>query len=362
MARKPQEPSVPACYALVQPGLELVAGAEIERDLGGAVKKTGRGWLVFRLPRVDQSILTLRTVEDVFLLAWGTDKLTYRAVDLGKIEHWTAREANWSDMLRIHNTIRSRPSGKTTYHLVTQMEGHHGYRRIDAQEAMARGLAGKVPAAWRPVNEDAAVEFWLTIYGTTAFCGLRLSDRTMRHRRYKLEHIAASLRPTVAAAMVRLADIKPHQWIVDPMCGAGTILAEVHGFAKRFRAPIGCLGADLDRAALRAAGPNLRSLGQTQLLRADARSLPLEANTADRIISNPPFGKQLSRPGEIGRLYENMVREANRVLKQGGRVVYLVSDLAALKKAVSVVGWQAGQTVRIRVLGQAAVITTWLKP
>ena len=82
------------------------------------------------------------------------------------------------------------------------MEGRHGYRRKDALEALAEGLAGKLPPGWRPAEEDAALEVWLTIDNATAVCGVRLSDRTMRHRTWKAEHRPASLRPTVGAAMV----------------------------------------------------------------------------------------------------------------------------------------------------------------
>src|SRR6516225_7450059 len=220
MSRPRTPPPLPPCYALVQPGLEPVASEEIERDLGGEVKRTGRGLVVFRVPEIDDRVLALRTVEDVFLLAWGTDQLTYRAEDLEHIRRWTAQKADWPWLLQLHHAIRPKPKGKPTYRLVTQMTGEHGYRRIDAREALAKGLAGKLPASWRHAEENAAVEVWLTIDGATAYCGLRLSDRTMRHRSYKLEHIAASLRPTLAAAMVRLAEIKPNQVVLDPMCGA----------------------------------------------------------------------------------------------------------------------------------------------
>ena len=50
--------------------------------LHGDVRRTGPGLVVFRPPEVDASVLRLRTTEDVFLLAWGTDKLTHRALDL----------------------------------------------------------------------------------------------------------------------------------------------------------------------------------------------------------------------------------------------------------------------------------------
>src|SRR5205823_5368441 len=132
----------------------------------------------------------------------------------------------WGRLLRLHHLIRPKPRGRPTYRLVTQMTGKHGYLRKHAREALVKGLDGKLPASWRYAEENASVEVWLTINGQTAVCGVRLSDRTMRHRTWKVEHLPASLRPTVAAAMVRLAGTGPGQVVLDPMCGAGTILAE----------------------------------------------------------------------------------------------------------------------------------------
>ncbi len=270
MSRSQPSPP-PACYALVHPGLEAIAAEEIESDLGGEVKKTGLGVVVFRVPKIDERLLALRTTEDVFLLAWGSDQLTHRAEDLERIRRWTAREADWPSLLRLHHTLRPKPKGRPTYRLVAQMEGQHGYQRRDARKALAQGLTGKLPASWRPAEENAAVEFWLTIHGATAVCGLRLSDRSMRHRAYKLEHRPASLRPTLAAAMVRLADIRPGHVVLDPMCGAGTLLAERLAVGQQIRG--GCApvwGGDLDFSAVRAAAVNLRRLGSALLTRWDA--------------------------------------------------------------------------------------------
>jgi 23S rRNA G2445 N2-methylase RlmL len=311
---------------------------------------------------VDASVLRLRTTEDVFLLAWGTDKLTHRALDLDNIRRWTARDADWEQLLRLHHAIRPKPKGKPTYRLVTQMTGKHVYRRVDARKAMADGLAGKLPASWRHAEENAAVEIWLTIHGSTAFCGLRLSDASMRHRTYKVEHLPASLRPTVAAAMVRLAEVKPNQTVLDPMCGAGTILAELRAWARQNGVPgVRAWGGDLSAAALRAAGTNLRRSGDAILARWDAAQLPLPDESVDRVICNPPFGKQLGEPEEIGPLYERTVQECNRVLRANARAVFLVSDLGALREAAQAVEWRSVRQVRVRVLGQAAFVTVWRK-
>jgi 23S rRNA G2445 N2-methylase RlmL len=300
----------------------------------------------------------------VFLLAWGTDQLSYRAADLESIRRWTNRSVAWDRLLQIHHGIRPRPKGKPTFRLVVQMEGEHGYRRVDARKALAEGLAGKLPASWRHAEENAAVEIWLTIDGASAVCGLRLSDRTMRHRTYKEVHQRASLRPTMAAAMVQLAEIKPGQTILDPLCGAGTILAEAFALGNRDfpRTPLSIWGGDLDAASLRAARANLDRLGQPLLARWDARRLPLPDHHVDCIISNPPFGKQLGKPEEIGPLYHRMMTEFHRVLKPGGRAVLLVPDVVALRDAAKSGAWKQVRQLRVRVLGQPATIVVFRKP
>jgi tRNA (guanine6-N2)-methyltransferase len=362
MSRSRGEAPLPPCYALVHQGLEPVAAEEIERDLGGEIKRLGRGVVVFRAKKIDESLLQLRTTEDVFLYAWGTDQLTHRAEDLDKIERWTAREADWNRLLTLHHAIRPKPKGRPTYRLITQMEGQHGYLRRDARYALAKGMAGKLPASWKPAEEHAAVEIWLTIDGATAVCGLRLSDRTMRHRTYKLEHRPASLRPTLAAAMVRLAEIKPSHVVLDPMCGAGTLLAEHLALMRTVRASFPpALGGDVDAGAARAASVNLRRLAPVALARWDAGRLPLAPESVDRILSNPPFGKKLGAPEEIGPLYGRMLREYDRVLKPGGRAVLLVGDAGKLRAAAHAVGWKSPRQVTVRILGQAATIAVWRK-
>ena len=317
----------------------------------------------FRTPEITPELLNLRTVEDVFLLAWGTDALTYRATDLEKIERWTVREPDWPRLLQLHHAVHAKPKGKPTYRLVAQMTGTHGYRRIDARDAMARGLAGKLPASRRLADENAAVEVWLTIDGKQAVCGIRLSDATMRHRTYKAEHLPASLRPTVAAAMVRWPGPRraTRFWIhcVGPapywpsnlsfpgnaapapsMSSAATLIE------RRFRR----------RPPICAAGPGWR------LARWDARRLPLANASADRVVTNPPFGVQLGEPEDIGPLYRAVVAEADRVLRPGGRAVFLVGTGALLQPVAAGAGWRLQRRVRLRVLGQPAELSVWRKP
>lgn len=362
-APKPDAAGPVPLYAQVQSGLEPVAADEITRDLGGTVKKSSRGTVVFTLPQLTDKVLALRTTEDVFLLAWGSSSLTYRPPDLANFRTWTARKPDWPALFKLHHAVRPLRKGKPTFHLVCQMQGEHGYKRADARAALIDGLAGKIPAGWHLTDENAWIEIWLTVRGQTAVCGVRLSDRTMRHRTYKDDHVLASLRPTVAAAMVRLAGVGPGMTVLDPMCGAGTILAEAIQTAGRRRGdPVRILGGDLDPNAMFVTGQNLDRVGPAGLARWDARRLPLPAASVDRIVSNPPFGKQLETPDLVPPLYAAAAAEWDRVLRPGGRAVFLVMEEEALRTPLAAVGWQQTRGLPVRVLGQRAAVSVWRKP
>jgi tRNA G10 N-methylase Trm11 len=131
---------------------------------------------------------------------------------------------------------------------------------------------------------------------------------------------------------------------------------------RRARGGRPALGGDLDFGAVRAAAANLRHLGPAVLARWDARRLPLAEGSVDRVVSNPPFGKQLGRPEEIGPLYRDRVAEYDRVLRRGGHAVLLAAEAAPLRAAARAVAWKGLREVKVRILGQSAVISVWRKP
>ena len=150
-------------------------------------------------------------------------------------------------------------------------------------------------------------------------CGVRLSDETMRHRTYKVAQVEASLRPTVARALVMLSEPTDGDVFLDPMCGAGTILIErgMHGRYAQL------LGGDIRPDAVAATrtnvGPRYKPIDIRQW---DARDLPLDDGSVDRVVCNLPFGKKIGAPQALRPLYEGFASEVARVLKAGwsGRV------------------------------------------
>ncbi len=139
-------------------------------------------------------------------------------------------------------------------------------------------------------------EFFLTV---------RLSDDRMRHREYKTAHRPASLRASSAAALAWLSEPREDDVVLDPFCGAGTILIE--------RAHMGryamLLGSDRDAAALAAARVNVgERYKPIQLENWDAGALPLGDASVDKIVTNLPWGLRYGSHGENRKLYPTVVQ------------------------------------------------------
>ncbi|XP_074805987.1 U6 snRNA (guanine-N(2))-methyltransferase THUMPD2 isoform X1 [Natator depressus] len=134
----------------------------------------------------------------------------------------------------------------------------------------------------------------------------------------------AGLRSTVAWAMASLAEINAGAFVLDPMCGLGTILLEA---AKEWP-NVHYLGADINESQLQGAHENIKAAGlmdKIELLKASVIALPLPSESVDVVISDIPFGKKFKITKDT-KLLQNILREMERVLHVGGTVVLLVSQ------------------------------------
>jgi tRNA G10 N-methylase Trm11 len=166
----------------------------------------------------------------------------------------------------------------------------------------------------------------------TALLGIRLSDASMRQRPEAFTSIPASLKPPVARAMALLSAPRATDRVLDPFCGAGTLLIE----RARVASYAALIGGDVSPAAVRVARSNLQTAGLSADLRTwDALSLPLESGTVDVVLTNPPFGKQLAIPGgDPQAFYAGMLAELARVVVPGGVAVVITSATRALQGAL----------------------------
>ncbi len=276
--------------AQVIPGLEQVAGEEIQQRLAGASRMAEADELiVFRWDGEPSALLELRTTEDVFAVVDFSHEAASTYRDLRAYAQRLRGCRTWDTAIEPHRRARTDKVKRATFRVVAQMRGRHGFRRVDAQRAVEGIVAARFPN-WKWTPDKAHLEVWVHLQPGFVMTSVRLSDRTMRHRRYKIAHLPASLRPTLAAGMVFLSQPRPEDRFCDPMCGAGTILIE-RAMAER---SAGLWGGDMDAAAIATAKANVGPRHQPlSLHRWDAGRLPLADASLDRLVTNLPFVKQI---------------------------------------------------------------------
>jgi tRNA (guanine6-N2)-methyltransferase len=161
--------------------------------------------------------------------------------------------------------------------------------------------------------------------------GAEIGGLFLTQRFGELLRTPASTNPVVAAVMVRLAKIEPGQTVVDPFCGAGTLLV----YAAEMARPGRLLGLDAQARWLRMAAGNLARRGhEGGLVRADAAHLPVGTGAADRVVANLPFGKRVGSHRVNADLYPAALAEIARVLPGGGRAVLLTDDKRLFRETV----------------------------
>ncbi len=323
----------PVYYGQTMPGVERIAWLEIRKRFPRArfieflFTSEKNGIVVWQFDGQPDELLELRTTEDVFVLVVSAERLSRDWRDLRTVAR-LVEESPWLDV-----AARSRKGSKDslTYRVVSRKKGKHRYRRIDFQEAVIKGIQRRYGHRWELVDENADLEIWANMLGSRLLCGVRLSDRTMRHRDYQTVHLPATLRPSVAAAMVLLTEPGPDDIFLDPMCGGGTLMAErmLAGHYKQV------IGGDILPDRVQASRANLAALGKSfNLCRWDACRLPLAADSVDKVSTNLPFGKQVGSTADLRRLYPCFFAELARVLKPEGLATVLSSEYELVKDVV----------------------------
>jgi len=244
---------------------------------------------------------------------------------------------------------------KKPWHLVVTVDG----TRFNRHE-LGRWLARELERRHAPLHEESnRLASLFCVEDAYYFClPFRTADEAAL-RRHRIAEREGSLPPTIAAAMAFLANPRDADAVLDPVCGSGTLLAELHAYAPG----AAFTGIDLDRQAIAAARRNLAHLPQVQLSVADAGATGLADGSMTLFIANLPFGKQFGSRPENRRLYPEILRELVRLGRpEGWRAVLLTSDFEALEAAIAgTPGIAIAAKTQVKIRGEPAVIAA-LRP
>lgn len=309
-------------FATASVGTEDLLAAEL-RSIGAVGIRVGKGGVRFagELPMALKACLWLRTAMRVLLplssFPAPDEQALYdgvRAIDWRK--HLTPSHTFAVDAIGVSPTLRH------THHTALKVKD----AVVDALRD-AHGTRPNVDA------KDPDVQLVAHLSRDRCDISLDLSGEPLFKRGYRIEPVRASLKETLAAAVLLAAGYDGESPLVDPMCGSGTLAIEA-GFIAQRRAPglnrtFGVerwpsfdetlkntlrdlredaratvrrgapeiIASDRDPEAVLATLANVKRSGlPVRVLEADARELsPLDP--PGWIVANPPYGERLEAGG-----------------------------------------------------------------
>jgi tRNA (guanine6-N2)-methyltransferase len=307
-------------------GLEWICAGELTLRLGIQQPRVEHRTVEFEAPLAPE-VLAVGSADDVFLLAARVAGLDHRRSALNELRRQVGAvdaEALVAELGR----LRPVPPG-APFEVVASFLGRRNYNRYELEEAAGAALeAGtdrpRLPPGPRPGQPSAPLTWRLHLVDQGGFLGLRVPALPLHRRPYRLASRAGTVHPPLARAAALLAGPAPGDLVLDPFCGAGTMLLEAGSHQPDAR----LAGADLDPEAVRAARANAAGAGRAACwLVADAGRLPLAAGAAGAVLTNPPWRRRVAPGGRLARGLEPFWDEAGRVLGPEGRLVVVLEEL-----------------------------------
>jgi len=296
-------------------GLETVANEEIQSLVGGSPSLHHPGMVEFEA--ADSAVGTLhnraRSLHRVF------------------IERSRGRFDSLDDIYDIARglDITALLGSAQSFAVRAQRHGDHEFGSPGVERVVGQAIIDSSREARNvrpPVDlEDPAVIFRILVRHDRVVIAVDATGQQSMHRRWyrKVEHDAA-LRPTLAYAMLHLADYRGNERLADPMCGTGTIPIEAallaanrsptrdhdpafHGFDfldvndwnKQERDDIGqsgsvgapsILGRDVSEHWIRGARENAAAAGVSELIEFETADATARETDTEVVVTDLPFG------------------------------------------------------------------------
>ncbi|MFI6866247.1 TRM11 family SAM-dependent methyltransferase [Nocardia sp. NPDC050406] len=307
----------------------------------------------FQTSRPHPMITRLRTADDVFLLA-------FRGPDIGSAKTSVAALGERVSDIDTPALLESRrlcggPGGLGGgVEVSASFLGRRNFNRYDIEDVVGGALGARLGLDYHSRRNGNRPKLscsgWrLSLNGKQALLMLRITERPLHRRMYKQQTIPGSVHPPLASVMAEIAAIRASDRVLDPCCGAGTLLIE----AADRQPDASYIGYDLNPTALRAARSN--SVPDMTIERADAGDLPLASNSVDRVLCNPPWDGQVPARGLLAGGLNRLWVELRRVLEPDGSAVVLLSDTSELAIATSA-GFTPTHLQQVRLSGRHTFI------
>ncbi|HLL55965.1 MAG TPA: THUMP domain-containing protein [Myxococcaceae bacterium] len=217
---------------------------------------------------------------------------------------------------------------------------HSGFVALKVKDALVDRLRDKIGGRPDVDTKHPTLSVVAHLAREKLSLSLDLCGEPLHRRGYRVRPTVAPLKETLAAAILRAAEFKGEEPLIDPMCGSGTLVIEAGLIAIRRapsvhrsfsverwpklgqeastilkdlkadarrnerKAPFPILGLDKDEEAVTAARRNVTAAKlseEVKIEEGDATALPPPpSETPGLLVTNPPYGDRLKAGGQKG--------------------------------------------------------------
>ncbi len=348
-----------SCYAVVVPGLETMAGDELN-ELAAHDVKVEEGGVSFTTTMDGLFRINLRSriVTRVLIRL-----ASFRAMSFPELYN-KSRKVVWEHYIGSQASISVRASCKTS----KLMHSGRAERAVSDAVRDRLGIASQKITSQKDEssetetdNRGSEQQILLRIENNQCTISLDTSGERLDRRGYRLHSGRAPVRETIAAAILRWMDWGIDEPLLSPMCGSGTFAIEAawmaekrapgldHGFpflhwpsfkqkrwhravekahAMQSSNPACIIASELDAGILEQARENAAQAGAADIIRFEQLdvcrlTVPENISGPGLIICNPPYGDRVKV--DVKSLYKNLGEVFSQQFS-GWRMAVMVPD------------------------------------
>lgn len=222
-----------------------------------------------------------------------------------------------------------------SFRITSNRRGEHVFSSQDVMRAAGTAVNSR----WgTPVDlKNYAVELRVDVIDDLCSVDVRYSRAPLSNRHPRTQTHPAALRANIAFAALRLAQLDGARRLLDPFCGSGTILLE----AGAVWPDLDLIGCDWNERAATGAHANLVAASlahRSQVMHRDSLAGLAELGPCDAIVTNPPFGRKLSRSMNFPNFYRRLFETMAPLLGRGARLVFLADRGGAVNRGLRAAG------------------------
>jgi putative N6-adenine-specific DNA methylase/tRNA (guanine6-N2)-methyltransferase len=231
-------------------------------------------------------------------------------------------------------------SKAASFRVTSERRGKHAFGHMEIQRVAGGALHDRYGTTVDLEGYELNVR--VDLYGERMVAGVQRTRDSLGRRIKRPRALRTSLKPTVAAAMLRL--IGAHRGegrLIDPLCGTGTIPVE----AKRINPRLQVFAGDWDEPTVETARGTVANHDlDIEVRLCDARTLTLVyPEPFDYIVTDPPYGVRQARRVDMAELYGVLLTEFERALRDSGTIALVVLKLRAFVTALEGTGLRVVQ-------------------